>query len=172
MDVSAFSRFVLYVTALALQGLAPFLGRRTTPTTDPFYPTAANLVFNTTVPQGVRAVLGWTDTIIPGIPPSTNVFDGSARNLTMFYTPPGGVETYRGGFFNGPRTDFCGVTPGATFMAYIDSSVLGTYTGRWVVEFGQSTDPDAPVDPKTGCGPLPFTTNGVEFVRTWEVVAA
>ncbi|KAJ6452442.1 hypothetical protein C8R45DRAFT_1040662 [Mycena sanguinolenta] len=179
MYFSNFSNFFLFSTAAI----------RATPTTGPFVPTADNLIFNTTVPQGVNAVLGWVDTIIPGVPPFENVFDGSAKNITMFYTPPGGVEKPLIGFFSGPSTGFCGVTPGSSSETFIDSSVLGTYecdlgyvmcplltesryTGRWVVEFGQSTDPDAPIDPKTGCGPLPFTTGGVEFVRTWEVVAA
>ena len=46
------------------------------------------------------------------------------------------------------------------------------YTGRWNVEFGQSTQPDAPIDPSSGCGPEPFDIMTVEFVRTWEVVPA
>jgi hypothetical protein len=45
------------------------------------------------------------------------------------------------------------------------------YKGRWVVEFGQSTQPDAPVR-DGGCGPDPFDSTTVEFERSWEVVAA
>ncbi|KAJ7915231.1 hypothetical protein B0H13DRAFT_1872324 [Mycena leptocephala] len=51
---------------------------------------------------------------------------------------------------------FCGFFPGFGLAGVLDSSVLGTYTGRWIVEFGESTQPYAPVDPESGCGPEPF----------------
>lgn len=46
------------------------------------------------------------------------------------------------------------------------------YEGRWNVEFGESSNPDAPVDPDTGCGPEPFDLRTVVFKRKWQVVAA
>jgi hypothetical protein len=49
---------------------------------------------------------------------------------------------------------------------------LTRYKARWSVEFGQSSQPDAPVNPDSGCGPVPFDTTTVEFERSWEVVAA
>jgi hypothetical protein len=48
---------------------------------------------------------------------------------------------------------------------------LTRYNARWVVEFGHSTQPDAPVR-DGGCGPDPFDSTTVEFERSWEVVAA
>jgi hypothetical protein len=61
-------------------------------------------------------------------------------------------------------------------------SLLALYTGhttsstrykaRWSVEFGKSTQSDAPVDPNSGCGPEPFDSTTVEFERFWEVVEA
>ncbi len=47
-----------------------------------------------------------------------------------------------------------------------------SYTGRWVVEFGESTHPGAPVYPESGCGPEPFNIKTEEFVERWEVVYA
>ncbi|KAJ7196244.1 hypothetical protein GGX14DRAFT_473830, partial [Mycena pura] len=140
-----------------------------TPTVPPFVPSAENLIVNTTVPQGERAHLGWTFPSM-GYSPGTDVHDGSAINVTMYYTAPGNVERPIFGFFSGPRTGFCGFTAGSAGWAFLDSSVIGTYTGRWNVEFGQSTQPDAPVDPRSGCGPEPFNITTMEFVRTWEVV--
>ncbi|KAJ6479119.1 hypothetical protein C8R45DRAFT_933898 [Mycena sanguinolenta] len=69
-------------------------------------------------------------------------------------------------------TDFCGIFSGYWVEGVIDSSVLGTYAARWTIEYGQSTQPDAPVDPTSGCGPDLFNMTTVEFTRNWEVVAA
>ncbi|KAJ7806796.1 hypothetical protein B0H14DRAFT_3882256 [Mycena olivaceomarginata] len=137
------------------------------PTVPPFVPSADNLIVNTTVPQGEFADLGF---IFPSVGDNTDpaVFDGSFINLTVLYTPPGGVETID----SGPETEFCGFFPEFFVEGVLDASVLGTYTGRWIVEFGESTQPDAPVDPDSGCGPEPFNITTVEFVRTWEVVEA
>ncbi|KAJ7244095.1 hypothetical protein C8J57DRAFT_1556100 [Mycena rebaudengoi] len=139
----------------------------------PFNPTAPNLIVNTTVPQGTQAELGW---IFDGIPNSGVVFDGFAKNITVYFTAPGQDEEFIFSFSNepspdDPRFDFCGYFPGLWLYVPIDSDVLGTYKGRWVVKFGQSTQPDAPVS-EHGCGPLPFDNTGVEFERSWEVVAA
>ncbi|KAJ7333937.1 hypothetical protein DFH08DRAFT_879805 [Mycena albidolilacea] len=147
------------------------------PTVPPFVPSADNLIVNTTVPQGEFANLGF---IFPSVGDNTNpaVFDGSSINVTVLYTPPGGVETFVFGIDSGPETPqpvgvgFCGFFPAFFVEGVLDSSVLGTYTGRWIVEFGESTQPDAPVDPNSGCGPEPFNITTVEFVRTWEVVEA
>ncbi|KAJ6479145.1 hypothetical protein C8R45DRAFT_933922 [Mycena sanguinolenta] len=145
------------------------------PTTGPFVPTADNLIVNTTVPQGVNAALGWIDSTVAGVAPFSPVFDGSSYNISVFYTPPGGVETSD----TGPdTTDFCGIFSGYWTYGVMDSSVLGTYArgftyaARWTIEYGQSTQPDAPVDPTSGCGPDPFNMTTVEFTRNWEVVAA
>ncbi|KAJ6529806.1 hypothetical protein B0H19DRAFT_1082914 [Mycena capillaripes] len=54
----------------------------------------------------------------------------------------------------------------------LDTGPSLSYTGRWVVDYGGSTQPDAPVDPDSGCGPAPFSLTTVEFVKTWEVVEA
>ncbi|KAJ6452444.1 hypothetical protein C8R45DRAFT_945677 [Mycena sanguinolenta] len=115
MYFSNFAQIVLLSTALALgvcagpsspqiikgdfdiiQGsipAAPSLLLATTPTIGPFVPTAANLLVNTTVPQGTFADLGWIFNSVEGNPPPTAAFDGSAYNISVFYTPPGGVET-------------------------------------------------------------------------------
>ncbi|KAJ6451901.1 hypothetical protein C8R45DRAFT_945935 [Mycena sanguinolenta] len=137
------------------------------PTTGPFVPKAANLIVNTTVPQGTFADFGWIFDSVEGVTPGTAVFDGSAFNISMFYTPAGGVEI-RISIITGPNigTGFCGFSSGSFTEALIPSDVLGTYTGRWVIEYGQSTQPDAPVDPDSGCGPLPFTTMNKEFAAS------
>ncbi|KAJ6468808.1 hypothetical protein C8R45DRAFT_1105454 [Mycena sanguinolenta] len=70
------------------------------------------------------------------------------------------------------RPAHIGFPSGSFTEAVIPSDVLGTYAGRWLVEYGQSTQPDAPGDPDSGCGLLPFTTMKKEFGRTWEVVRA
>ncbi|KAJ7704038.1 hypothetical protein B0H17DRAFT_1326743 [Mycena rosella] len=145
------------------------------PTVGPFVPSADNLIVNTTVPQGEFADLGW---IFASVGDNTDpaVFDGFAKNITVLYTPPGGVEQFVFGIITGPEIaggdGFCGFFPGFWIEGVLDSSDLGTYTGRWIVEFGESTQPDAPVDPDSGCGPEPFNITTVEFVRTWEVVEA
>ncbi|KAJ7906450.1 hypothetical protein B0H13DRAFT_1880606 [Mycena leptocephala] len=84
------------------------------------------------------------------------------------------LEFARANIESGPGggDGFCGFFPGFGLAGVLDSSVLGTYTGRWIVEFGESTQPYAPVDPESGCGPEPFNMKTVEFVRTWEVVEA
>ncbi|KAF7340575.1 hypothetical protein MSAN_02129000 [Mycena sanguinolenta] len=193
MHFSSFNKVVLLSTAFSLQARAlPQITKGDfeimqvntaanhalaiaddTPTTGPFIPTADNLIVNTTVPQGVNAALGWIDPTVAGVAPFSPVFDGSAYNISVFYTPPSGVETFVFGVDTGPdTTDFCGIISGYWIEGVIDSSVLGTYLGRWIVEYGQSTQPDAPVDPNSGCGPDPFNMTTVEFTRTWEVVAA
>ncbi|KAJ6452431.1 hypothetical protein C8R45DRAFT_1223487 [Mycena sanguinolenta] len=197
MHFSSLSKIALLSTALALQARAgpafpqitkgdfgiiqgntaasnPLLATAgDIPTTGPFVPTADNLIVNTTVPQNVNAALGWIFDSVPGVTPYFPVFDGSAYNVTVFYTPPGGVETWIFGIDTGPdTTDFCGIFSGYWVYGVMDSSVLGTYGARWTIEYGQSTQPDAPVDPTSGCGPDPFNMTTVEFTRSWEVVAA
>ncbi|KAJ7440992.1 hypothetical protein FB451DRAFT_1299465, partial [Mycena latifolia] len=119
------------------------------PTVPPFVPSADNLIVNTTVPQGEFADLGW---IFPSVGDNTD-----PRVRWVLQTIDSGPET--------PQpvgVGFCGFFPGFWIEGVLDSSVLGTYTGRWIVEFGESTQPDAP----------PFNITTVEFVRTWEVVEA
>ncbi|KAJ7453755.1 hypothetical protein FB451DRAFT_1280731 [Mycena latifolia] len=200
MHFSNFTKIVFLSTSLALQARAGpsfpkvnagdfeliqattaaprrLLANVDIPTVPPFVPSADNLIVNTTVPQGEFADLGW---IFPSVGDNTDpaVFDGSSINVTVLYTPPGGVEQFVFGIDSGPETPqpvgvgFCGFFPGFWIEGVLDSSVLGTYTGRWIVEFGESTQPDAPVDPDSGCGPEPFNITTVEFVRTWEVVEA
>ncbi|KAJ6479101.1 hypothetical protein C8R45DRAFT_1156718, partial [Mycena sanguinolenta] len=147
---------------------APSALPATTPTTGPFVSTEANLIVNTTVPEGTDTNVGWMFDTVEGAPPPTPVFDGSAYNISTFYTPPGGVEE----IWTGPdSTDFCGIWSGFWIAGVIDSSVLGTYAARWTIQYGQSTQPDAPVDPTSGCGPDPFNMTTVEFTGNWEVVA-
>ncbi|KAJ7906451.1 hypothetical protein B0H13DRAFT_1880607 [Mycena leptocephala] len=141
------------------------------PTVGPFVPSADNLIVNTTVPQGEFADLGWIFASV-GDNSDPAVFDGFAKNISILYTPPGGVEHIESGPGIGGGDGFCGFFPGFWIEGVLDSSVLGTYTGRWIVEFGESTQPYAPVDPESGCGPEPFNMKTVEFVRTWEVVEA
>ncbi|KAJ7747923.1 hypothetical protein DFH07DRAFT_830574 [Mycena maculata] len=195
MHFSPFTKIVLLCTSLAfqaharpwfptvaagdfglIQGLTAALARlrantNTPPTVGPFVPSADNLIVNTPATQGEFGTLGWT---FPseGREIGRNVFDGFAKNITVLYTPPDGVERLLIGLLSGPDQGLCGFAPGSSASGVLDSSVLGTYTGRWIVAFGQSTQPDAPVDPATGCGPVPFNITTVEFVRTWEVVAA
>ncbi|KAJ6506854.1 hypothetical protein C8R45DRAFT_1090525 [Mycena sanguinolenta] len=191
MHFNSLSNIVLLSTALALQARAgpafPLITKgdfniiqgstgATAPSTllatpltvGPLVPTEANLIMNTTVPQGTPANVGWIFNTVQGVAPFTTVYDGSAYNISGFYTPPGGVETIE----TGPDvTGFCGFFSGFWLEAVLDSLVLGTYAARWTVDYGQSTQPDAPVDP-AGCGPDPFNMTTVEFTRSWEVVAA
>ncbi|KAJ6540719.1 hypothetical protein B0H19DRAFT_1078120 [Mycena capillaripes] len=195
MHFSDFTKIVLLSTALALQaraGPSPkitagdfeliqgtpaapsrLLANADLPTVGPFIPSAANLIVNTTVSQGEIADLGW---IFASVGDNTDpaVFDGFAKNISVFYTPPGDVEHIANGPDIAPPggEGFCGFFPGFFLEALLDSSVLGTYTGRWIVEFGESTQPYAPIDPDSGCGPEPFNSKTVEFMRTWEVVEA
>ncbi|KAJ7111043.1 hypothetical protein C8R44DRAFT_799845 [Mycena epipterygia] len=200
MHFRNFTKIVLLSTALALQARARhsfpnvnagdfeliqtttaapsrLLANVDIPTVPPFVPSAHNLIVNTTVHQGEPALLGW---IFPSVGNNTDpaVFDGSSINVTVLYTPPGGVEQAVFGIDSGPETPqpvgvgFCGFFPGFFIAAVLNSSVLGTYTGRWIVEFGESTQPYAPVDPNSGCGPEPFNIKTVEFVRKWKVVEA
>ncbi|KAJ7806810.1 hypothetical protein B0H14DRAFT_3483819 [Mycena olivaceomarginata] len=149
------------------------------PTVPPFVPSADNLIVNTTVPQGEFADLGSSS------PPSgttpTPPCSMGLPSTSPSSTPPRAVSrrSSLGTFIDsGPETPqpvgvgFCGFFPAFFIEGVLDSSVLGTYTGRWIVEFGESTQPDAPVDPNSGCGPEPFNITTVEFVRTWEVVEA
>ncbi|KAJ7458211.1 hypothetical protein FB451DRAFT_1273928 [Mycena latifolia] len=139
----------------------------------PFVPTEANLIVNITVPVGEPSLVGWVfDSVEDNSAP---VFDGFTINVTVFFTPPGGEEEFLLGIESGPEIGpggFCGFLPGFGVVAVLDEEDIGTYTGRWTVEFGQSTHPYAPVDPDTGCGPEPFNSRTVEFVKTWEVVEA
>ncbi|KAF7341650.1 hypothetical protein MSAN_02063000 [Mycena sanguinolenta] len=170
MHFTNFGKSLLFSITLAVQALATADG--VVPVTGFFVPKPSNLIFNTTLPQGVNATLGW---LFDSVGDNSNpiAFDGSQKNITILYTPPGGVETFVLNFNVGPGPNgFCGTFPGTTLQEPIDSSVLGTYTGRWLIDWGHSTQPDAPTDPESGCGPLPFTMNNTEFVRTWEVVAA
>lgn len=63
----------------------------TPPTVGPFVPSADNLIANTPATQGEFGTLGW---IFPSEGGNTghNVFDGFAKNITILYTPPDGVE--------------------------------------------------------------------------------
>ncbi|KAF7342592.1 Protein disulfide isomerase [Mycena sanguinolenta] len=200
-SVSNFTKFVLLSTTLALHARAgpspaplPATGdsEPVVPTVPFFVPTAANLIFNTTVPQGVNATLGWVSNNV-GDDSNPVAFDGSQKKHHCVVHAPGRCRGVRlevcpiervlclsdcvhacpTSIGVGPGPDgFCGIFPGFVLKESIDSSVLGTYTGRWVIEYGQSTRPDAPVGPESGCGPLPFNMTTTEFVRTWEVVAA
>jgi hypothetical protein len=62
--------------------------------TAPWTPTAENLIFNTTVLQGMPSALGWLEN---GPLNGTIIFDGYARNVSIFFTPLGGTEKYTGG---------------------------------------------------------------------------
>ncbi|KAJ7275716.1 hypothetical protein C8J57DRAFT_1589810, partial [Mycena rebaudengoi] len=137
----------------------------------PWTPTAANLIFNASVPQGEQAQIGWIYPSEGDIKDGTTVHDGYARDVNWFFTPPGGTEQFLGGIFFGPETFLCGVFSGFGIAAVLNVNDLGTYKARWTVEFGQSTQPDAPVD-HSGCGPQPFDNKTVEFERYWEVVEA
>jgi hypothetical protein len=63
------------------------------PTIPPFVPSADNLIVNTTVPEGTPALLGW---IFPSVGNNSDpaVFNGQSMNVTVFFTPPGGVEQF------------------------------------------------------------------------------
>ncbi|KAJ7275695.1 hypothetical protein C8J57DRAFT_225610 [Mycena rebaudengoi] len=138
----------------------------------PWTPTAENLIVNTTVPQGEPALFGWIFPSEEGIEDGTAVLDGFAKIIAVFFTPPGGTEQFVFSLSVGPDTGLCGIITGFGIAAVSDSNDLGTYNARWIVEFGQSTQPYAPVDPNSGCGPEPFDSTTVEFERSWEVVEA
>ncbi|KAJ7275686.1 hypothetical protein C8J57DRAFT_1223848 [Mycena rebaudengoi] len=138
----------------------------------PWTPLAENLIVNTTVPQGETAQVGWRFSDADGAAKGDVVHDGFAKNITMFVTPPGSTEEVLFGLEVNPDTHLCGILSGVGFWLFVDATDLGTYKARWNVEFGQSTQPDAPIDPDSGCGPLPFDSTTVEFVRYWEVVEA
>ncbi|KAJ7275826.1 hypothetical protein C8J57DRAFT_1505131 [Mycena rebaudengoi] len=121
----------------------------------PSAPSAENLIVNTTVLQGEPSFVGW---IWEDIPDGSTVFDGT--EIWLFTT------------WVNPETGFCGISPGFGAAAVLNSNDLGTYKARWSVEFGKSTQSDAPVDPNSGCGPEPFDSTTVEFERFWEVVEA
>jgi hypothetical protein len=116
MHFSNFTKFVLLATSLALQACAgPSFPKVTAgnfeliqsttaapsrlranadiPTVGPFVPSADNLIVNSTVPQGGFAGLGWAFPSVGNISGSA-VFDGFAKNITVLYTPPGGVEQF------------------------------------------------------------------------------
>ncbi|KAJ7237024.1 hypothetical protein B0H12DRAFT_121405 [Mycena haematopus] len=151
MYFRTFSKFVFLSTVLVLQARAgpPFpqviagdfeiiqatttapshlLASEDTPTIGPFVPSAANLIVNTTVPQGVPADLGWIFASV-GNNSDPVAFDGFSKNITVFYTPPAGVEQFVFSFAVGigDANGFCGIFPGAWFEGVLDSSVLGTY---------------------------------------------
>ncbi|KAJ6479084.1 hypothetical protein C8R45DRAFT_1156647 [Mycena sanguinolenta] len=137
------------------------------PTTGPFVSTADNLIVNNTVPQGVNAALGWIDPIVAGVVPFSPVFDGSAYNVSVFYTPPGGVETVDTG---SDTTDFCGIFSGYWVQSHrlfgpwnlrgkMDHRVRAKHPARRACRFYFGVWSD------------PFNTTTVEFTRNWEVVA-
>ncbi|KAJ7839353.1 hypothetical protein B0H14DRAFT_2787413 [Mycena olivaceomarginata] len=169
MHFSFFTKIVLLSTSLALQARAGPLAAETTRAV-PWAPSEDNLLYNTTaVPQGELAVFGWGYSGTFGDPP---LVTGLAENVTMLVTPPGSVERFAFRYVTGPTSDLCGFFPGHWAFSVVDSSVLGTYMGRWIVDYGGSTQPDVPVDPDSGCGPAPFSLTTVEFVKMWEVVEA
>ncbi|KAJ6557548.1 hypothetical protein B0H19DRAFT_1376266 [Mycena capillaripes] len=176
MHFTNLAKILLLSTSLALQASAGPSLPKVTQGNFPLAPrssTEANLIVNTTVPVGKPSFVGWIfDTVGDNSAP---VFDGFAFNITVFFTPPDGEEELLVGLESGPEIvpgGFCGFFPGFGFAAVLDEEDIGTYSGRWVVQFGQSTQPYAPVDPETGCGPEPFDIKTVEFVKTWEVVEA
>ncbi|KAJ7261875.1 hypothetical protein C8J57DRAFT_459537 [Mycena rebaudengoi] len=144
-------------------------------TTVPWAPTDENLIVNITITQGEPAYVGWTFPSVEGTPDGGTIFDGFAKNITVFYTPPTGSEKMVFSYSTGPdTTNFCGMLSGLALSGLIGSDDLefGTYEARWIVEFGQSIEPDAPIDPDSGCGAEAFNITTVEFERTWEVVKA
>ncbi|KAJ7259648.1 hypothetical protein C8J57DRAFT_1515020 [Mycena rebaudengoi] len=120
----------------------------TTPQTSiaPFTPTDENLIFNTTVHQGESASLGW---IFYFTLDGSTVFDGFAKTISVFFTPPGDTEkivfSVSVGPNDDPLSDFCGFWPGYWIAGAIPSDDVGMYNARWSVEFDQSTQPDAPL---------------------------
>ncbi|KAJ7612623.1 hypothetical protein FB45DRAFT_939421 [Roridomyces roridus] len=163
---------VIQGTIGTVAGSGALAARQDTPpitvTVGPFRPSPANLIVNKTVTQGDFADLGIQ---FPVEGDAQIAFDGFAKNITVFETPPGGDEEFIFGLESGPDTNLCGFFPGLFFEALLDTSVLGTYQGRWVFEIGESEDHRAAVNATTGCGPEPFNKRIVEFVRKWEVVA-
>ncbi|KAJ7717500.1 hypothetical protein B0H14DRAFT_3011802, partial [Mycena olivaceomarginata] len=140
MHFSFFTNFFLLSTSLALQARAGPLTAETTRAV-PWALSEDNLLYNTTaVPQGELAVFGWGYSGTFGDPP---LVTGLAENVTMLVTPPG-VYVMIFSYVTGPTSDLCGFFPGHWAFSVVDSSVLGTYKGRWIVDYGGSTQPDAP----------------------------
>ncbi|KAJ7609411.1 hypothetical protein FB45DRAFT_876513 [Roridomyces roridus] len=135
----------------------------------PFVPSLENIIFEPPSSLGHHGSLGWA---FPGSANEIgrNFFDGFSRNITIMVTPPGGAEQFLVGMASGPAHGFCGFTPGSASRGLLNSFIAGNYTARWIVEFGQSSQPDAHVDRRTGCGPEPFNLTTVEFARSWQVV--
>ncbi|KAJ7233109.1 hypothetical protein C8J57DRAFT_170420 [Mycena rebaudengoi] len=72
-------------------------------TTVPWAPTDENLIVNITITQGEPAYVGWTFPSVEGTPDGGTIFDGFAKNITVFYTPPTGSEKMVFSYSNGPR---------------------------------------------------------------------
>ncbi|KAJ7605204.1 hypothetical protein FB45DRAFT_1042652 [Roridomyces roridus] len=152
----------------------PQLSTLATPTVPAFVPAQSDIVKNTTVPLGQISFLGWRFPVIAGFDDDTEVFDGTSKNITIFFTPPGGVEAR---VVRRVPTSSAALRspPGANSFLEIPSlleSWAPWLERRWVVNFGSSADTTAPLDPTTGCGPQPFDIQTAEFVATWEVVPA
>ncbi|KAJ7281818.1 hypothetical protein C8J57DRAFT_1219629 [Mycena rebaudengoi] len=137
----------------------------------PWAPLDENIVFNAPVPQDEFAEVGWFFDG-HGAEDGTIVFDGWAKNITVYYTPPSGIEEWVFSLWADASVGLCGIKNGLRVVIPLDSTELGTYNARWHIEFGQSTQPDEPLDEFSGCGPLPFDSTTVEFQRSWEVIAA
>ncbi|KAJ6492096.1 hypothetical protein C8R45DRAFT_990393, partial [Mycena sanguinolenta] len=131
MYFRTFAKIILLSTVFALEASAGPSSRTADniPTTGPFVPTAANIISNTTVPLGEAAVFGWVYDSVPNVPESSPVFDGFAKNISAWFTPPGGKELLI--FTNivvGPfSSDFCGIYSGSSVVGFLPSQVLGTY---------------------------------------------
>ncbi|KAJ7231127.1 hypothetical protein C8J57DRAFT_1251394 [Mycena rebaudengoi] len=124
----------------------------------PFLPSDVNIVVNTTVTQREFSWVGMLY-FLPRIPEGATILDGSAKTITLFQTPPNGAEEFFLSVQTGPPVrDFCGMENGFFYCGILDTSTLdlGTYTVRMVVEYGESTQPDAPVDPNGGLWPIAF----------------
>ncbi|KAJ7262060.1 hypothetical protein C8J57DRAFT_1513848 [Mycena rebaudengoi] len=61
---------------------------------------------------------------------------------------------------------------GLGFWVFWNPEEIGTYSARWTVEYGLSSEgPDAPTNPNTdSCGFEPYNLTSVEYARTFEVV--
>ncbi|KAJ7244088.1 hypothetical protein C8J57DRAFT_1243204 [Mycena rebaudengoi] len=153
-------------TAATPSRISP-IGTSAQTSTAPWTPTAENLIFNTTVPQGTFAALGW---IFDGIYDGNYVLDGFAKNITVYYTVPGQDEEPVFSLSNepspdDPRFDFCGYFPGLWLYVPMDSDILGTRGG--VSSLGKAPSQMHPL-----AWPLSFDSTTVEFEGAWEVVAA
>ncbi|KAJ7915187.1 hypothetical protein B0H13DRAFT_1872280 [Mycena leptocephala] len=141
-----FAKLVLLSTSLAPQACAgPSFPKVTAGAFKLIQATTAvpgRLSTNADFPTGDFADLGW---IFASVGDDTEpfVYDGFAKNITVLYTSPGGVEHIESGPGIGGGDGFCGFFPGFWIEGVLDSSVLGTYTGRWIAEFGESTQPYA-----------------------------